>query len=115
MSNYIGEISILLAAMFWSIAVIIFKSVGEKVSAFVITPVKNIVAIILFMILCVFTGVPIWYDGLSDLGYRNLIISGCLGMGVADLLFLYSLNKIGANRIAILNTLWKIRRMDNVQ
>ena len=26
-------------------------------------------------------------------------------MGVADLLFLYSLNKIGANRIAIVNTL----------
>ena len=101
----LGEISALLAAVFWSIAVIIFKSVGDKVSSFVITPAKNFIAIILFGIVCVFTQVPIWYDGLLSSDYFRLIVSGCLGMGIADLLFLYSLNKIGANRIAIVNTL----------
>ena len=105
MSNHLGEVSILLAAVFWSIAVVIFRSVGNTISAFVVTPAKNFIAIILFGMACIFTGAPIWYEGLSDLEYYKLIISGCLGMGIADLLFLYSLNKIGASRIAILNTL----------
>ena len=100
-----GEISALLAAVFWSIAVIIFKSLGNTISAFVVTPAKNLIAIILFGLACIFTQVPIWYDGLLASEYCRLIISGCLGMGVADLLFLYSLNKIGANRMAIVNTL----------
>tara|TARA_X000001036_G_scaffold192241_1_gene181294 strand:- start:1313 stop:2245 length:933 start_codon:yes stop_codon:yes gene_type:complete len=100
-----GEISALLAAVFWSIAVIIFKSVGNTVSSFVITPAKNFIAIILFFLVCVFTQVPVWYNGLMPSEYFRLILSGCLGMGIADLLFLYSLNKIGANRIAIVNTL----------
>ena len=100
-----GEISALLAAVFWSIAVILFKSVGNTISSFVITPAKNLIAIILFALVCIFTQVPIWYDGLLTSEYYRLIISGFLGMGVADLLFLYSLNKIGANRIAIVNTL----------
>ena len=100
-----GEISALLAAVFWSIAVIIFKSVGNTVSSFVITPAKNFIAIILFFLVCIFTQVPVWYDGLMPSEYFRLILSGCLGMGIADLLFLYSLNKIGANRIAIVNTL----------
>ena len=91
--------------MLWSIAVIIFRSVGNTISAFVVTPAKNLIAVILFVLVCIFSGVPLWYDGLSEFEYYRLIISGSLGMGVADLLFLYSLNKIGANRIAILNTL----------
>ena len=101
----IGEISILSAAVLWSIAIIIFKSVGNTISAFIVTPAKNLIAIILFGFLCIFTQVPLWYDGLLTSEYYRLIISGCLGMGVGDLLFLYSLNKIGANRVAIINTL----------
>ena len=100
-----GELSMLLAAVFWSVAVIIFKSVGNRVSPFVITPTKNVIAIFLFGLITIFTSVPIWYDGLLITDYYRLIISGCLGMGIADLMFLYSLNKIGANRIAIINTL----------
>ena len=100
-----GETAALLAAVFWSVAVIIFKSVGSRVSPFVITPAKNVIAILLFGLVSAFTSVPIWYDGLLTSDYYRLIISGCLGMGVADLMFLYSLNKIGANRIAIINTL----------
>jgi hypothetical protein len=38
----------LLAAVFWSVAVIIFKSVGNRVSPFVITPAKNVIAIFIF-------------------------------------------------------------------
>ena len=101
----IGEMSALLAALFWSIAVVVFKSVGNTISSFVITPAKNFIAIILFGLVCLFAQVPIWYDGLLPFEYWKLIISGCLGMGIADLLFLYSLNKIGANRVAIVNTL----------
>ena len=90
MDNYLGEISTLLAAMFWSIAVIIFRSVGNTISAFVVTPAKNLIAMMLFAGVCLFTGVPVWYDGLSNSDCYRLIISGCLGMGIAHLLFLYS-------------------------
>ena len=36
--------------------------------------------------------------------YIKITISGVLGMGLWDILFIYALSKIGANRIAILNS-----------
>ena len=45
--TYLGEISALCAAIFWSIAVIIFKSASTEITPFLITPLKNTIALIL--------------------------------------------------------------------
>ena len=101
--TYLGEISALCAAIFWSIAVIIFKSASTEITPFLITPLKNTIALICFVILFFYCEIPIWYDGFSTIDYLKIIISGFLGMGLADVIFLYALSKIGANRIALVN------------
>ena len=102
-SSYFGVGAALSAAIFWSIAVIIFKSASEDISPFLITALKNTIATICFFSLFIFIDIPIWYDGFEALDYIKILISGVLGMGLADVIFLYALSKIGANRIALIN------------
>lgn len=102
-SPHFGFSAALLAAIFWSIAVIIFKSASEEVSPFLITALKNTIAALCFIFLFSFTDIPIWYDGFDKLDYFKILVSGILGMGLADVIFLYALSRIGANRIALIN------------
>ena len=102
-SQYFGFGAALSAAIFWSIAVIIFKSASEEISPFLITALKNTIATICFLFLFYFTDISIWYDGFDKLDYFKILVSGILGMGLADVIFLYALSKIGANRIALIN------------
>ena len=48
-SSYFGVGTALSAAIFWSIAVIIFKSASEDISPFLITVLKNTIAMICFL------------------------------------------------------------------
>ena len=101
--SYFGEITALSAAIFWSIAVIIFKSASQHISPFLITALKNTIALICFIIAFIVFDIPIWYSEFSNIDYIKIIISGCLGMGFGDAMFIYALSKIGANRVAIIN------------
>ena len=102
-STYFGELCALSAAICWSIAVIIFKSASKSLSPLLITALKNTIALFLFIVFFLIYGIPLWYDGFTTNDYIKIIISGCLGMGFGDILFIYALSKIGANRIAIIN------------
>tara|TARA_B100000029_G_scaffold90832_1_gene80700 strand:+ start:1196 stop:2119 length:924 start_codon:yes stop_codon:yes gene_type:complete len=101
--SYFGEISALTAALCWSIAVIIFKSASNDLSPILITALKNTIALICFLFVFILFDMPLWYDGLITSDYIKIFISGCLGMGFADILFIYALSQIGANRVAIIN------------
>ena len=102
-SLYFGEIAALIAALCWSIAVIIFRSASKEISPFLITALKNTIAFISFIIFFLFLDVPLWYYDFDMADYITILISGVLGMGFADILFIFALSKIGANRIAIIN------------
>ena len=98
-----GEVLALMAALFWSIAVVIFKSLSQKISPFLINALKNTIALICFIITLSILDIPFWNNTFTNQEYIKFIISGILGMGIADAIFIYSLSKIGANMIAILN------------
>ena len=102
-SPYFGEISALIAAFCWSIAIIIFKSVSHILSPILITALKNTIALFLFIILFILFDIPFWYSEFSVSDYLKLMTSGLIGMGIGDILFIYALSKIGANRVAIIN------------
>ena len=102
-STYFGEFAALAAAICWSIAVIIFKSASQLLSPLLITALKNSIALISFIMFFLLFDIPIWYDGFSNTDYIKIIISGILGMGIGDILFICALSQIGANRIAIIN------------
>ncbi len=101
--SYFGAICALSAAFCWSIAVIIFKSASKEISPFLIVSLKNSIALLCFIILFLIFDVPIWYNSFTNIDYLKIIISGCLGMGIGDILFIYALSQIGANRVAIIN------------
>ena len=102
----IGEILSLASAMVWGLSVSIFKIIGEKVSPFLLNPIKNTIGTICFMLVCAFLDNPL-SNGLID--FRDLMVlmvSGIIGVGIADIMFLYALNIVGTTRIAILNTVY---------
>ena len=102
-SIYFGEIAAFSAAICWSVAVIIFKSASKLLSPFLITALKNSIALINFIVFFLLFDIPLWYDGFSNTDYIKIVVSGILGMGIGDILFIYALSKIGANRVAIIN------------
>ena len=93
----------LLAAICWSIAVIIFKSASKELSPFFIVSLKNTIALFCFIISFLIFDISIWQNNFTNIDYFKIIISGCLGMGIGDILFIYALSQIGANRVAIIN------------
>ena len=109
---YIGEFFSLLCAGFWGLAVILLKKAGEKIPAIALNPFKNLLALILFTITLIIMGIPLIQPLLSDGGfmtmddYIRLTISGIIGIGISDIIFLHSLNIIGASISAIVDTIY---------
>ena len=100
-----GYLAALCSAFLWSIAVVTFKSVSKDLSPFLINSVKNSIAFILFILVFNFLGLPFWYDGFILNDYLIIIVSGILGMGIGDSLFIYALSRIKANQVAIIDTM----------
>ena len=102
-----GEICSLLSAIFWALAIIIFKKIGDRVSPMVINPVKTTIGLLLFILTCVIIDIPIWPDAqFSRSDLLILSISGIIGIGIADIIFLHSLNILGAGISAIIDTVY---------
>jgi drug/metabolite transporter (DMT)-like permease len=101
----LGEISALLSAITWAFAVICFKKSGEIVHPIALNLFKIILAIILFL-------PTMWIMGFSlqrnvpFSEYLLLMLSGILGIGISDTLFLQSLNLLGAGLSAIVDCLY---------
>ena len=104
---YMGEICSLLSAIFWALAIIIFKKIGNRVSPMVINPVKSIIGLLLFILTCLIMGVPLMPNSqFSNTDFLILSISGIIGIGIADIIFLHSLNILGAGISAIVDTVY---------
>jgi len=101
---YFGELAALIAAICWSVAIVIFRSASQELSPFLITSLKNTIALILFIITFKLFNIYPVDNIFSSYDYIRIIISGALGMGFADVLFIYALSKIGASRVAIINS-----------
>ncbi len=99
---YIGEMFAAATAIVWAFAVILFKKSGETVHPVALNFFKNILAMTLL--------VPTVYlvDGWIFSGFTNseialLLLSGALGIGIADTFFFKSLNLLGAGLSAIVD------------
>ena len=103
MSDYSGVLFALAASILWSITVVLVKPITNHLSPFLINPIKNSIGFILFFLLFIITGSPLWYSNLFSHEYVIILISGSLGMFLGDTIFIYALNKIGANRVAIVD------------
>jgi drug/metabolite transporter (DMT)-like permease len=102
---YYGEIMALATAMIWASAVILFKKSGETVHPIALNLFKNVLAAVLLL-------PSLWFFGESLIrpvpegDYLLLLLSGALGIGIADTLFFISLNLLGAGLSAIVDCLY---------
>jgi drug/metabolite transporter (DMT)-like permease len=95
------------AALVWAFAVILFKQSGEKIAPLSLNLFKNSVALVLLALT-----LPVIGESFSSLSactakdFWILVLSGFLGITLADTLFFYSLNLVGVSIVSIVDTLY---------
>lgn len=104
-NTYIGEFLALLCAIVWAFSVILFKKSGEGVHPIGLNLFKNVLAAVLLVPTIWATGGLILHPvPLQD--YLLLLLSGVLGIGIADTLFFKCLNTLGAGLTAIVDCMY---------
>ncbi len=100
----LGELLALLAPLAWSVAVIFFKR-ASTVPALSLNLFKNVFAIALLALTMLAFGIGVPTDrSLGD--WLRLSASGIIGLAVADTLLFEGLRRIGAARLAIVDTVY---------
>ena len=102
----IGEILSLGSAVIWGFSVSLIKIIGNTTSPYILNPVKNTIGTILFLFTCFFLGNNNFIYPLSMYEYLIIALSGVIGITIADVLFLRSLNILGTSRSSIINTIY---------
>ena len=101
----LGEALALMCALMWASAVVIFKHVGESMSANTLNLVKNILGVfLLFPTALIVEGLTL--PQLSTTEWLILAASGYCGIAVADTWYLQALRYLGAGRTAIVASLY---------
>jgi len=101
----IGDISATMAALLWSVSVILMRIAGYQIQAIPLNIFKNTVAILGFFIVILITGAPLHVD-LTTNEWLMMVGSGVLGIAIADVLFLAALNRLGASLQAIVDCVY---------
>jgi len=101
----LGEVFALVCALMWASAVILYKYVGESMSANALNLVKNILGLALLIpTALIIEGLSLPKLSLGEWGI--LIASGYFGIAVADTWYLQALRNLGAGRTAIVASLY---------
>ncbi len=101
----LGELLALACALSWATAVVLYKYVGESMSANSLNLVKNVIGLGLLV------PTALMVEGfnlpqLKPLTWLIVFASGYFGIAVADTLYLQALRSIGASRTAIVASLY---------
>src|SRR5215831_7403474 len=100
-----GEVLSLACAVSWAFVLILFRHTGQSVHPFALNLFKNAIAFALFI-----PTILLWYGlqrpEMATADFGRLVLSGFLGLGVADTLVFTSLNVLGAGVMAIVECLY---------
>ncbi|NJM95469.1 MAG: DMT family transporter, partial [Acaryochloridaceae cyanobacterium CSU_5_19] len=99
----IGEIAALSAACLWALASLIYARLGQGRSGLALNLGKGVIALALLAITLVSKGLIM--PPITAQTGSLLLISGALGIGLGDSLYLEALRSLGARRTLLLGTL----------
>ncbi len=105
-ANHLGEIYSLSCALLWAVAVLLFRKGGEAVPPVALNCFKGAVAIVCFGLTLPFVRIPLMPPGQSGRDVLVLLVSGAVGIGIADSLFFASLNRLGASGSAAVDCVY---------
>ena len=102
-----GEIAALACALAWACAVILFKKVGSVLPAFHLNLFKNVFGSLAFLLtlLVLGRGRLEGFD-FSAQEWALLVVSGVVGITIADGMLLRCLDLLGAGRMAVVDCLY---------
>jgi len=95
----------LTTAVVWAFGVILFKKSGETAHPIALNLFKNLFAFVLYPLTLLLMNKSLFHQA-PAYDVWMLLLSGALGIGIADTLFFMSLNIIGASRDAIVSCLY---------
>ncbi|MFH1501602.1 MAG: DMT family transporter [Candidatus Eisenbacteria bacterium] len=94
-TSHMGELFSVLAALVWAVAVVLFRMSGRTLRPLQLNFFKNVVASILLALTFLVLRIEFLREA-PPLDYALLILSGIIGITLADTLFFVSLNLVGA-------------------
>jgi len=100
-----SEFSAVLAALFWSITVILLRISGFRLDPVPLTFFKSFVAVACFLVVIPLTGLPL-APGLPWEAHARLLVSAVLGISIADTLFVAALSRLGASLQALADCIY---------
>ena len=103
---YTGEFYSVFCAFLWAIAIILFRKSGERVAPVPLNLFKCSVSLIILLLGMLIAGISLTPAEQTLEDWVILLISGALGIGIADSVFFASLNRLGAGRSAIVDCLY---------
>jgi drug/metabolite transporter (DMT)-like permease len=102
-----GEVYALLTAFTWACALVLFKRSGERVPPLALNLFKNVVSLVLLAACLLVLG-----EGPGTLAafHRHdlyvLVLSGVIGIALADTVFFAALNRVGVGIVSIVDCLY---------
>jgi drug/metabolite transporter (DMT)-like permease len=103
--SYFGEALSLSCGILWAVAVIQFRIVGESLDALSTNFYKSLFGLPVFLLVALFVdGISFWK--MDNQAIFLSIVSGLLGILLADSLYLAALNRLGAGLSAVVNCLY---------
>lgn len=101
----LGELCSLTAAATWAVGVVIYRKLGARIPPIRLNLLKNLLVLVAILPLAwVFGGAEGLH--LSGSEWALVLLSGFLGIGVADTLYFKALNELGAARMGIVGNLY---------
>jgi drug/metabolite transporter (DMT)-like permease len=97
-----GEWYALACAIFWSLAVINFTRAGRDIPPLRLNLFKNVFSLALLYPTILVVWGPDW-PAISKGDYLLMIISGVIGISIADAMYFYTLNLLGAGKTGVMN------------
>lgn len=96
----LGEFYALAAALAWSVAVLGFRLSGEQLGPFALNLFKNVLLFVLVAPTIVLMHGAVWPE-IALSAWIIMLVSGLIGIGLADTFFFRALNQLGPSRTAI--------------
>jgi drug/metabolite transporter (DMT)-like permease len=93
--------------MAWALALVMFRKSGKTLPPFELNLLKNGFSLLL-MVLTLVGGALLFgvgWPSFSGMDYAIMLLSGVLGMALADTLYLRTLNLVGAGRAGVIGSL----------
>ncbi|XWK89002.1 MAG: DMT family transporter [Phormidium sp.] len=102
-TNFQGELAALSAAFLWAIASVVWSKVGQRIGPLELNFLKGAIAIVFLVVTLLLSEQSL--PAIDPLAFWLLLLSGAIGIAIADTALFAALNSLGARRTLLLKIL----------